>query len=95
MARMHLSLADFEMERPNSLGPASWPRLWAGREADADALQPGLAEAIAGDLAAIAAAKPQSLDLPRGTIHADLFPDNAVITSYSIHYTKLYETPRH
>ena len=28
----------------------------AGREADADALQPGLADAIAGDLAAIAAA---------------------------------------
>ena len=61
----------------NSLGPASWPRLWAGREADADTLQPGLADAIAGDLAAIAAAKPHALDLPRGTIHADLFPDNA------------------
>ena len=77
MARMHLALADFGMERANSLGPASWPRLWAGREADADALQPGLAEAIAGDLAAIAEARPQSLGLPRGTIHADLFPDNA------------------
>ena len=77
MARMHLALADFTMERENSLGPAAWPRLWAGREADADALLPGLAEDIAGDLAAIAEAKPQSLGLPRGTIHADLFPDNA------------------
>ena len=77
MARMHMALADFGMERANSLGPASWPRLWAGREADADTLQPGLADAIAGDLAAIAAAKPHALDLPRGTIHADLFPDNA------------------
>jgi len=77
MARMHLALADFAMVRENSLGPASWPRLWAGREADADALQPGLAALITGDLAAIAAARPQSLDLPRGTIHADLFPDNA------------------
>jgi hypothetical protein len=72
-----MALADFDMERANSLGPASWPRLWAGREADADALQPGLADAIAGDLVAIAEAKPQSLGLPRGTIHADLFPDNA------------------
>lgn len=77
MARMHLALSDFTLVRENSLGPASWPRLWAGREADAEALQSGLAEAIAGDLAAIAAAKPQALNLPRGTIHADLFPDNA------------------
>ena len=77
MARMHMALADFTMVRENSLGPAAWPRLWAGREADADALQPGLSALIAGDLAEIAAAKPQSLDLPRGTIHADLFPDNA------------------
>lgn len=77
LARMHLALADFAMERANSLGPAAWPRLWAGREADADALQPGLADAIAADLAAIAAAKPAALNLPRGTIHADLFPDNA------------------
>ncbi|HPF21877.1 MAG: homoserine kinase [Hyphomonas sp.] len=77
MARMHLALADFEMVRENSLGPAAWPRLWAGREADADALQPGLGALISGDLAEIAAAKPQSLVLPRGTIHADLFPDNA------------------
>ncbi|MCA8900807.1 MAG: homoserine kinase [Hyphomonas sp.] len=77
MARMHVALADFAMTRENSLGPASWPRLWKGHEADADALQAGLAEFIAGDLAAIASAKPHSLILPRGTIHADLFPDNA------------------
>ena len=77
MARMHLALADFAMVRENSLGPAAWPRLWAGREADADALQPGLGALISGDLAGIAAARPQSLVLPRGTIHADLFPDNA------------------
>ncbi|MEZ5953174.1 MAG: homoserine kinase [Hyphomonas sp.] len=77
MARMHLALADFAMTRENSLGPASWPRLWAGHEADADALQPGLSALIAEDLAAIAAAKPQSFAIPRGTVHADLFPDNA------------------
>ncbi|MEH6409588.1 MAG: homoserine kinase [Hyphomonas sp.] len=77
MARMHLALADFDLVRENGLGPAAWPRLWAGHEADADGLQPGLADAIAADLSEIAAAKPQALGLPRGTIHADLFPDNA------------------
>ncbi|MEZ5997652.1 MAG: homoserine kinase [Hyphomonas sp.] len=77
MARMHLALADFPLARENSLGPASWPCLWKGHEADAEALQPGLAALIAEDLTIIAAAKPQSLTIPRGIVHADLFPDNA------------------
>ncbi|MGB3624417.1 MAG: homoserine kinase [Henriciella sp.] len=77
LARMHLALADFEKTRANSLGPASWPGLWKGRAATADDLQEGLAELIENDLSAIAAAKPQSFEIPRGTIHADLFPDNA------------------
>ncbi|MCA8898715.1 MAG: homoserine kinase [Hyphomonas sp.] len=77
MARMHAALADFPMRRENDLGPAAWPRLWKGREADAEALQRGLADQISEDLAAIAAVRPDALDLPRGTIHADLFPDNA------------------
>ncbi|MEO0467299.1 MAG: homoserine kinase [Pseudomonadota bacterium] len=77
LARMHAVLSDFELERPNDLGPADWPKLWAGREVETDALAPGLAHEIRGDLAAIAAAKSLSDDLPRGTIHADLFPDNA------------------
>lgn len=77
LARMHLALADFDEKRPNSLGPASWPGLWKGREATADDLQPGLSERIEADLQAIAEAKPQSFKVPRGTIHADLFPDNA------------------
>ena len=77
LAQLHKAAADFTQTRENSLGPASWPALWAGREAVADRLQPGLSALITSDLAAIAAAKPQSLTLPRGTIHADLFPDNA------------------
>lgn len=77
LARMHLACRDFEGARPNALGPADWPALWNGREAVADELRPGLADLIRDDLTAIATAKPQSLTLPRGTIHADLFPDNA------------------
>lgn len=77
LARMHLALDDFGMVRRNALGPASWPLLWQGREETAEHLQAGLSEMIQADLQATARAKPQSLDLPRGTIHADLFPDNA------------------
>ena len=77
LARMHAALADFEAVRPNGLGPAAWPRLWAGRRDGAEALQPGLAAEIEDDLAVVAAARDVSGALPRGTIHADLFPDNA------------------
>ncbi len=77
LARMHLALADFGMTRENSLGPAAWPRLWKGQAVHAEALQPGLSDLIGEALAEIAEARPQSLVLPRGNIHADLFPDNA------------------
>ncbi|MBU2605347.1 MAG: homoserine kinase [Alphaproteobacteria bacterium] len=77
LARMHVALSDFAMTRENALGPTSWPRLWKGREASADALQDGLAALVTADLGDIAQADPDALPLPRGTIHADLFPDNA------------------
>jgi len=81
LARLHEAASDFPQTRANALGPASWPQLWAGRAGEAEQLQPGLATLIDADLAAIAQARPQSLTLPRGTIHADLFPDNAFFLS--------------
>src|SRR5207302_6167837 len=39
-----------------------------------DEVSPGLADELTGEISAIAAAWPA--DLPRGVIHADLFPDN-------------------
>jgi len=77
LARMHVALSDFAMTRENALGPTSWPRLWKGREASADALQDGLAALVTADLGDVGQADPNALPLPRGTIHADLFPDNA------------------
>jgi homoserine kinase type II len=74
LARFHASLADFRMRRPNDLSIGAWPTLWAGREAEADALSPGLAGQIAGDLDFLKANWPKHL--PGGAIHADMFPDN-------------------
>ena len=76
MANMHAALADFEMSRENDLGPSDWPKLWVGRAETANSLRAGLSADIDADLAAVAAAKPMEFQLPRGTIHADLFPDN-------------------
>ncbi|MEL6861785.1 MAG: homoserine kinase [Pseudomonadota bacterium] len=77
LARLHAASSDFEMVRENSLGPESWHGMWTGRGETADSLRPGLSEKIDADLAVIEAAKADFSDLPRGTIHADLFPDNA------------------
>ena len=77
LAKLHAALADFPQTRPNTLGPKAWPKLWHGREQFADSLQAGLADAIDTDLQAIAAAGLATHSLPVGTIHADLFPDNA------------------
>ncbi|MFT3725110.1 MAG: homoserine kinase [Hyphomonadaceae bacterium] len=74
LARFHASLADFRMRRVNDLSIGSWPTLWSGREAEADALSPGLAGQIAGDLDFLKANWPKHL--PGGAIHADMFPDN-------------------
>lgn len=77
LAELHRDSADFDMIRPNALGPLSWPKLWQGRAESADQLQPGLADLIDADLLAVEEAGPETLDVPRGTVHADLFPDNS------------------
>jgi homoserine kinase type II len=76
MAQMHVALEGFQMTRENALGPDGWERLIRPRLALAEALRPGLAAAIERDLAETRAAWPTHL--PRGAIHADLFPDNAL-----------------
>ncbi|MEO0608110.1 MAG: homoserine kinase [Pseudomonadota bacterium] len=77
LAQLHAAASDFAMTRANDLGPVGWPALWAGRAAEADALQAGLADKIAQDFAALAQVDAMFDALPQGTIHADLFPDNA------------------
>ena len=74
LGRFHVALADFRMRRPNDLSLSSWPKLYAGREAEADALTPGLAAQVSGDLVFLQAHWPKVL--PGGAIHADMFPDN-------------------
>jgi len=77
LARLHMTAADFPMTRPNTLGPESWPELWKGREGEANALQNGLSTLVARDLQTLNKARGLWNSLPNGTVHADLFPDNA------------------
>ncbi len=74
LARLHLAGDGFPGERENTLGQQSWAALFEGLDGAADGLRPGLARDIHTDLAGLANGWPAGL--PRGAIHADLFPDN-------------------
>ncbi len=74
LAALHLAGSGYGAERPNALGPAGWRPLLDRCLPRADEVQPGLARQLAGALDHILAHWPTAL--PRGHIHADLFPDN-------------------
>ena len=74
LARLHLAGAGYAPTRANALGPASWAPLLARSSDRANEVQPGLMAELASALDGIVAAWPDGL--PRGHIHADLFPDN-------------------
>lgn len=78
LAALHLAGADYPATRRNALGPEGWGPLLARVLEDggtaADALSPDLGAELQTALARILAAWPERL--PRGQIHADLFPDN-------------------
>jgi homoserine kinase type II len=74
LARLHLAGADYAPERSNALGPQAWQPLLAKSLTRADEVQPGLSAELTEATEAIVARWPSGL--PRGHIHADLFPDN-------------------
>ncbi len=83
LAQMHLAAADFAGTRANGMGPEEWQRLLdeCGHDGLA-AIDAGLAPLVTRELAALNASWPG--DLPRGTIHADLFPDNVLMLGTSV-----------
>lgn len=85
MAEMHLASASFECRRGNDLSLPGWQRLAQACEDRADKVRKGLAKRIRDELASLAEVWPDSqkpsashATLPRGVIHADLFPDNVL-----------------
>lgn len=76
LAQLHAAGEGFLQERTNALGPAGWPPLLDRCRARGDEAQPGLIAELDTHLADILARWPAPGTLPRGHIHADLFPDN-------------------
>ncbi|MCV6547821.1 MAG: homoserine kinase [Cohaesibacter sp.] len=74
LAQMHEAGKDFELSRPNALSVSGWRPLFAMCGDRTDSVQNGLKEEIEQELAFMESHWPD--DLPKGVIHADLFPDN-------------------
>jgi homoserine kinase type II len=77
MGRMHASLADFAVDRPNSMGSHTWTAQLQRCGQDLDRIEPGLFDRVAEALDCVLRRWPQHL--PTSTIHADLFPDNVLM----------------
>lgn len=74
LAKMHQAADGFSLTRANALSVSGWRPLFDLARDRADEVLPGLAEEIAAELDYLEAHWPT--DLPRGVIHADVFPDN-------------------
>jgi homoserine kinase type II len=77
LAQLHLAAATFTAPRANALGPAHWQATAAELGQGLDSIETGLHALVADRLATVRATWPTGL--PRGTIHADLFPDNVLM----------------
>lgn len=74
LAQMHIAGEGFALSRENDLSLAGWRPLFERCKARAHEVRAGLAEDLARELDSLEKIWPR--DLPRGVIHADLFPDN-------------------
>ena len=73
-ARLHSITKDLTGKRENTLSIKSWRRIYKNIEKDCSKIHPNLAEIIDKNLSEIENKWPKNI--PSGTIHADLFPDN-------------------
>ena len=74
LAGLHRAGTDFAMQRGNALSIEHWRPLYEQAKDRGDTVRPGLCREIARELDALEQCWPN--DLPKGVIHADLFPDN-------------------
>jgi len=77
LAGIHLASADFTATRTNDLRPADWQALFEQCGDHLQEIAPQLPGTIELYLPRLIADWPE--DLPRATIHADLFPDNVLM----------------
>ena len=78
MATMHIAAEGFELTRANTLSLSGWRMLADGLSDKLDTILSGLSGAVEKEISWLERHWPTGL--PRGIIHADLFPDNVFFT---------------
>ena len=73
-AKFHNAAQDFTLTRQNALAPSGWQTLISKLDARANTIDANILQDIAAAYEICCNTWPK--DLPRGPIHADLFPDN-------------------
>ena len=76
LGKLHRAAEDFTGSRENALSLGGWQKLYAKIEGKLDTIQPGLEALVKDELAWLTSVWQALETLPRGVIHADLFPDN-------------------
>ncbi|QJQ33324.1 homoserine kinase [Sphingomonas lacunae] len=82
LARMHSAAADFSGGPPNPLTLNGWRQLADRLGSRLDSISPGLTDEVADELGYLSANWPDHL--PQSVIHADLFPDNVLMTGENV-----------
>lgn len=82
LADMHRAAMDFGRNRDNAMGLRSWREMAASLSGQLDTIAGGLDALVAEEIVFLERHWPK--DLPAGTIHADLFPDNVLITGCEV-----------
>jgi homoserine kinase type II len=82
MADLHVKGAGFSGRRENALGLSSWQAMAAECAPRADTISEGLSKLMTTEVAYLLENWPK--DLPKGIIHADLFPDNVLFVGKEV-----------
>ena len=76
LSDLHRATAGFAGTRANALSLTGWQRIHDKIVGKLDQIKPGLEQLVADEMAFLLQHYPTHGALPRGIIHADLFPDN-------------------
>ena len=82
LAALHEAGLAFPLKRENALSLSGWNKLFTSVGGVADKIAPGMSAQLEHALDGLSEKWPE--DLPRGVIHADLFPDNVLFLNDAV-----------